>query len=520
MEKILRSLDPKFEHIVVTIEKTKNLEEISIKQLMGLLQAYEEKHKKRQGNDDQLLKTHVQPKKKEESLDNERSQYGRSRGRGRGRGRGWNFNNHHNYERGESLTKGRGRGRSNLRYEKSQVQCYNCQKFGHYAWECRAPSNRLDEKVNYMKEEKEVNGTVLLACKNNDGDQDYTWYLDTGASNHMCGRRSMFVELNESVSGNVSFGDKSKIPVKGKGNILIPLTNGGHQLISNVYYVPNMKSNIFSLGELLEKGYDIHMKNYSLFLRDDKGRLIAKVKMSKNRMFSMNIQNDVAKCLKTCYKDTSWLWHLRFGHLNFGGLELLSKKEMVRGLPCINRPDQACEGCLLGKQFRKSFPNESTTRAQKPLELIHTDACGPIKPNSLGKNNYFLFFINDFSRKTWVYFLKQKSEVFGAFKKFKAAVENESGCKIKAMRSDRGGEFTSKEFQEFCEANGIRRPLTVPRSPQQNGVAERKNRTILDMARSMLKSKRLPKELWAKVVAYAVYLSNRSPTRSMWGKTS
>ncbi|KAM2045154.1 hypothetical protein ACFX1T_009387 [Malus domestica] len=202
MEKILRSLDPKFEHIVVTIEETKDLEEISIEQLMGSLQAYEEKHKKRQGNDEQLLKIHIQPKKKEESFDNERSQYGRSRGRGRGRGHGrghgrgrsWNFNNHSNYERGESSTKGRGRGRSNL----------------------RAPNNRLDEKVNYVKEDKEENGVVLLACKNNDGDQDYTWYLDTGASNHMCGKRSVFVELNESVSDNVSFGDESKIPVKGK----------------------------------------------------------------------------------------------------------------------------------------------------------------------------------------------------------------------------------------------------------------------------------------------------------------
>ena len=87
------------------------------------------------------------------------------------------------------------------------------------------------------------------------------------------------------------------------------------------------------------------------------------------------------------------------------------------------------------------------------------------------------------------------------------------------MRSDRGGEFTSQEFQEFCETNGIRRPLTAPRSPQQNGVAERKNRTILDMARTMLKSKKMPKEFWAEAVACAVYLSNRSPTRSVWGKT-
>ena len=94
----------------------------------------------------------------------------------------------------------------------------------------------------------------------------------------------------------------------------------------------------------------------------------------------------------------------------------------------------------LASSSEKSFPKESNSRAQKPLELIHTDVCGPFKPNSLGKSNYFLLFIDDFSRKTWVYFLKQKSEVFEAFKKFKAAVEKESGYQIKAMRSDRGGE--------------------------------------------------------------------------------
>ncbi|KAJ4717099.1 Retrovirus-related Pol polyprotein from transposon TNT 1-94 [Melia azedarach] len=314
---------------------------------------------------------------------------------------------------------------------------------------------QVEEKANYVEEKNQGDETVLLAYKDNSGGQENTWYLDTGASNHMCGKRTMFVELDKSTNGNVSFGDDSKIVVKGR-------------------------------GQLLEKGYDIHMKDYSLFIRDDKGNLITKVKMSKNRMFSLNIQNDVAKCLKACYKDASWLWHLRFGQLNFGGLELLAKKEMVRGFPYINHPNQLCEGCLHGKQFRKSFPKESTFRAKKPLELIHVD---------------------------------QKSEVFEAFKKFKAAVEKESGRQIKAIRTDRGGEFTSKEFQEFCEANGIRRFLTVPRSPQQNGVAERKNRTILNIARSMLKSKRLPKEFWAEAVSTAVYLSNRSPTRSVWGKT-
>ena len=148
---------------------------------------------------------------------------------------------------------------------------------------------------------------MLLARNTDNGAQENTWYLDTGASNHMLGRKSMFVELNESVSGNVSFGDDAKIPVKGNGSILIRLKDRRHQFISNVYYVPNMKNNILSLGQLLEKGYDIHMKDRSLSIRDANNNFITKVPMPNNRMFLINIQSDVAKYLKTCYKDSSWL---------------------------------------------------------------------------------------------------------------------------------------------------------------------------------------------------------------------
>ncbi|KAK2983322.1 hypothetical protein RJ640_016060 [Escallonia rubra] len=241
--------------------------------------------------------------------------------------------------------------------------------------------------------------------------------------------------------------------------------------------------------------------------------------MSSNMMFLMNIHHDASKCLKACFDNQSWLWHLRLGYLNFGGLKLLSTKNMVKGLPSIDQPDQLYEGCLVGKQHRHSFPKESISRAKASLELIHTDVCGPIDPASLGKNIYFLLFIDDYSRKTWVYFLKQKSKVFSTFKRFKALVEKQSGYQIKAMRSDRGGEFISKEFKAFYEENGIRRPLTIPYSPQHNGVVERKNRSIVKMTRSMLKSKNLPKEFWAEAVDCAVYLSNRSPTRSVWNQT-
>ncbi|KAI0529711.1 hypothetical protein KFK09_002268 [Dendrobium nobile] len=399
IEKILRSLESRFESVTTVIEETKDLQEMTIEQLLGSLQAYEERKKMNEGITEQLLKLDLKSVKKDERFNNSYKSY-RGRGRGQGRGRATEqekeFSNN-NQEREEHSTRGRGRGRSNSRYEKSQVKCYNCNKFGHYAKECRAPKSKVNERANYIEEERKEDGTLLLAYKDNERCEDGTWYLDTGASNHMCGKRSMFMELDESVGGNVSFGDNSKIEVKGKGNILIRLKNGKHQFIFNVYFVPNMKSNILSLGQLLEKGYDIHLQNNYLFLKDNIGTLIAKVPMSRNRMFLLNIQNDVAKCLKACYKDVSWLWHLRFGHLNFGGLELLSKKEMVRGLPCIKHPDQMCEACLLGKHFRKSFPRESSSRAQKPLELIHTDVCGPIKPCSLSKSNYFLLFIDDFS---------------------------------------------------------------------------------------------------------------------------
>ena len=126
-----------------------------------------------------------------------------------------------------------------------------------------------------------------------------------------------------------------------------------------------------------------------------------------------------------------------------------------------------------------------------------------------------MLFIDNFSRKTWVYFLKEKSQAFEAFKIFKSMVEKEKGLKIKSMRSDRGGEFLSKEFNKFCEDNGIRRFLTAPYSPQQNGVVERKNRTILNMVRSMLKSKKMPKEFCAEAVDCAVYLLNRCPSKSL-----
>ena len=192
---------------------------------------------------------------------------------------------------------------------------------------------------------------------------------------------------------------------------------------------------------------------------------------------------------------------------------------MVDGLPELQSKMDLCEGCIMGKHHRIPFPKGKSWRARKRLELIHTDICGPMKTPSLGQQRYFIIFIDNFKRMTWIYFLKEKSEVFTVFKRFEALVEKQSGSSIKCIRSDRGGEHTSKEFEEYCKDEGIWKQLTAGYSPQQNGVAERKNRTIIEMSRSMMNEKGLPKKFWAEATNTAVYILNRCPTKAVQNMT-
>jgi len=178
--------------------------------------------------------------------------------------------------------------------------------------------------------------------------------------------------------------------------------------------------------------------------------------------------------------------------LGYSGLKDLVKKQSVQGLPDLEFEKKFCEGCVVGKHARNSF-GKAQYRAKKPLDLIHTDIGGPITPGSFSGKRYFITFIDDFLRKCWVYFLKEKSEAFETFRKFKTMIEKSKGLHIRALRSDRG-EYLWNQFKGYCEEHGIRRYLMAPYTPQQNGVAERKNRTILDMVRSMIKTKNMPKE--------------------------
>ncbi|CAA7038223.1 unnamed protein product [Microthlaspi erraticum] len=173
-------------------------------------------------------------------------------------------------------------------------------------------------------------------------------------------------------------------------------------------------------------------------------------------------------------------------------------KGVVRGIPRVNIEKKICGACLLGKQTRQVFPQASSFRASKKLELVHGDLCGPITPSTAAGNRYIFVLIDDYSRYMWTVLMQEKSEAFTKFKNFKNLVEQEAGTRIQTFRTDRGGEFLSHEFTRFCETSGIKRHLTAPYTPQQNGVVERRNRTLMEMTRSIMKHMHVPNYLWGE----------------------
>ena len=192
------------------------------------------------------------------------------------------------------------------------------------------------------------------------------------------------------------------------------------------------------------------------------------------------------------------------------------KDGMVKDLNLnSNAPLNFCEASIHGKQHRTPFPSWTSTLASEVLEIIHTDVCGPMSIPSIGNSRYFVTFIDDKTRKTFVYFIKKKDEVFAKFKAFKALAENQTGKPIRTLRSDNGGEYTSHVFSQYLQEKGIHHQKTVAYTPEQNGVAERANRTIMEVARCMLYEQNMDRKFWAEAVSTAVYLKDRNPTKAL-----
>ncbi|GKV41799.1 hypothetical protein SLEP1_g49291 [Rubroshorea leprosula] len=289
---------------------------------------------------------------------------------------------------------------------------------------------KQQQKANYVDEHAQQN-YLFVASSSSSSTSASSWYIDSGCTSHMARDESIFLDLDKSVKTSVKLGNGTVVFSQGKGTTVIPTSS---------------------------------------------------VKMVQNS-FLLDMQS-VQKCLHASKVNDTLLWHKRYGHFNVKALKYMQTNELIRDFPEVHVTNEVCQCCQLGKMHRLSFPINKAFRACEKLELVHTDICGPMKVPSLGQNKYFILFIDDFTRMTWVYFLSSKAQVFSVFKKFKALVENQSGCRIKKLRSNNGKEYTSVAFNNFCEEAGIQHQLTVSYTSQQNGVSERKNRTVMEMASS------------------------------------
>ena len=334
----------------------------------------------------------------------------------------------------------------------------------------------------------------------------------------MTGDKSKFSSLVAKDGGLVTFGDNSKGKIIGIGKVGMNLS----PCIENVLLVDGLKHNLISISQLCDKGYDVTFKEDFCLITNAKDNSVLFVASRHENVYTLDfdkLSQQNVKCL-AALNDTCWLWHRRLGHSNMEQLNILSKNELVRGLPKTKfTKDKICNACQFGKQTKTSFKKKRGISTSRPLELLHLDLFGPNRVASLGGKYYALVIVDDFSRFTWVFFLTHKSDTHPIFAKFCRKIQNEKGCNIVFVRSDRGREFDNKDVELFCDENGFEHNFSAPRTPQQNGVVERKNRSLQEMARTMLNEHNLPEYFWAEAVNTSCYVINRTIVRKGLDKT-
>jgi hypothetical protein len=268
---------------------------------------------------------------------------------GRGRGRG-------------VFRGGRGRGRGRQPINKAVIECFKCHKLGHYQYEC--PD--WERGVNYAELEGEEEEELLLMSyvELKHAKKEEVWFLDSGCSNHMSGFKEWFINLDDSFRQSVKLGNDTKMAVMGKGSVRMQV-NGVTQVISDVYYIPELQNNLLSIGQLQEKGLSILIQNGKCRVYHPTKGLIMQTDMSGNRMFFLlaGMISKESTCFKTESENESYLWHFRYGHLSYKGLRTLFYKKMVNGLPSVKIPKKLCTKCLTGKQHKESMPKKSLWRA-------------------------------------------------------------------------------------------------------------------------------------------------------------
>ncbi|GMF54711.1 unnamed protein product [Phytophthora fragariaefolia] len=325
-------------------------------------------------------------------------------------------------------------------------KCFYCKKTGHKETECRKKAN--EERGHVARETSDYAFTATSAMGKTE------WLVDSGASSHMTSVRDKFVSMKElKTPVRITIADGRKIDAVAMGTVGLKLMDGTSVTLSDVLYIPEAEGSLISVAKLAEKD--------------------AVAQFSKD------------KCVFR-YGDATVIETKRCGNVY--------KLEAVGGEVCLPRitegvvSDDVCAGCCMGKMRADDYPRhpEKLVKCAGVLDLVHTDVMGPMQTRTPGGCTFGVTFIDDYSRHVTVYFMKAKSEVLSKFKIYKAAMENATGKTIKRLRSDNGGEYTDKLFKAYLNRNDIKHERTVPYTPQQNGLAERMNRSLVEMARCML----------------------------------
>src|SRR3954469_18053652 len=288
-----------------------------------------------------------------------------------------------------------------------------------------------------------------------------SWYLDSGCSQDMTGKRSMFQDLVLKSAGEVKFGGDQKGKIIGSGTISI----GNSPSITNVLLVDGLAHNLLSISQLSDNGYDIIFNQKFCKAICQKDGSILFTGKRKNNIYKIDLQdlkNQKVTCLMSVSEE-QWVWHKRLGHASLRKISQINKLNLVRGLPNLKyRSDALCEACQKGKFSKPAFKSKNVVSSSRPLELMHIDLFGPVKTAFVRGKKYVLVIVDDYSRWTWVKFLKHKDESHTAFFDLCTQIQSEKECKIIKVRSDHGGEFENRFFEIYFKENGIAHYFSCP----------------------------------------------------------
>nr|GEV45350.1 hypothetical protein [Tanacetum cinerariifolium] len=335
------------------------------------------------------------------------------------------------------------------------------------------------------------------------------WYLDSGCSRHMTGVKQYMHRYSKESGPKVVFGDNSLGDTEGYG-----LVNCNGITFTMVSYVNGLKYNLISISQLCDANFKV------LFTKTHGTIYIQKVKVvliapRRRDFYVIDMSSCNTKSNACLYAKASlsinWLWHKRLSRLNFKTINNIAKHNLVFGLPSLTfLKDTNCSACEKGKHHRATFKTKRSFSINKCLHLLHMDLFGPVKPQSINHNKYTLVIVDEYSRYTWVFCLKKKSDAADCIMSFFRQMKNLNDTKVKRLRSDNGTKFKNHTLEAFCDEKGISQNFSSPCTPEQNGVAERRNRTLIKAAGTMLNIASLPKQFWGEAINDACYTQNKS----------